>query len=64
MTTTQNNGVYNIEGLTADQLAVIIALVNDAKASAEEQPQDEEIEVSVVLADNEVEILNGIELDF
>lgn len=64
-TTIKNNGTYSIEGLTAEQLAVIKAIIDEAKCGVEELGEvSEENEVNVILADDEVEILNGIEIEF
>jgi hypothetical protein len=60
-----NNGTYSITGLTAEQLAVINALIEDAKVeSANIGDDDEEVEISTVLSSEEVEILNTINIEF
>lgn len=64
-TTKSNNGTYEISGLSAEQLAVIKSILDECKCGVEDMEDVfEENEVNVILNDEEVEILNGIEIEF
>lgn len=68
-TKANNNGTYSIEGLTLDQIALIAAMLNDAKESMAEQKEEngyycDEQAAELILSDNECEILETINVEF
>ncbi len=63
-TSFDNNKGFCIEGLTMDELYLIKSILEDVQCDCNERDYlDDEIEVNVVLAEHEVEIIKGIEIE-